>query len=217
MTLPDILQQVAFNDASKRWYWTAGSGRTGFIAESAISAELAAHQEAMKATLESLTRQFFAGAIDLVEWQTAFALEVKNAALAHAIFAAGGVVNMDASSYGRVGAFLREQYQHLHDLGAGVASGSVSEAQALLRANMYADTSEAAYWNQWAADRPGGDAIAHLPKLPTRPREWTTPCGSNCRCYLQENADGSIDWIDTGDERECDVCPELAAEGPYRP
>lgn len=220
MSLPletDIIRNVAYSQTAKRWYWTAGSGQTGFVSERAIAAELAQMQTAMKATLQELTRQAINGEISIAEFQIAFASEIKSATLAQAIFGAGGVRNMNAISYGRVGGTLRDQYRRLAEFAQGIADGTISEGKALVRAGMYADTTEAAFWNQWVADRPGGADISHLPKLPTRPRQWDTPCGSNCRCFLTENEDGSINWNDTGDERECDVCPGLARGGPYRP
>jgi len=216
MSLIDIFTRVAWNDAAQRWYWTAGSGQTGFVAESVIAAELSAHQAAMKVTLQTLTRGLFAGEMNVAEWQVAVAVEIKNASIAQAMFAVGGVDNMTQSDYGRIGQMLREQYGFLDGFGKDIATTGITEQQALVRIGMYGDATEQAYWDAWRANHDTDAALAHLPLLRQSPRDGNTVCVTNCRCYLRTNDDGSVDWVDTGDERECPDCPALAAGGPYR-
>lgn len=218
MSLPtDVISNVQWSDSAQRWYWTSGSGSTGFVSEKVITAELAKHQQAMQATLKELVSQVYAGDISVAEFETAFALEIKNAAIAQAIFANGGVANMTPADWGRVGQTLREQYGFLDKFGQGIADGSIAEGQAGVRVGMYGDATEQAYWDQWRANRPGGEDISHLPKLQHSPRDGYTQCLTRCRCELIENDDGSIDWIDNEDAAECDGCYEMASGGPYRP
>lgn len=215
MSLPlDLVAQVAWSEGAGRWYWTAGSGQTGFVSETVIRNELLAQQAAMKSALETLTGQVYAGELSVAEWEAAVALEIKNAALAQAMFANGGAANMGAAEFGRVGGFLQDQYKYLNNFALGIADGSVSEGQAVVRVGMYGDSTEAAYWQAWGANRPGGD-IADLPLLPTHPRSGDTQCLSNCLCSVKENDDGSVDWVLDGGEH-CPDCVELANGGPYR-
>jgi hypothetical protein len=115
-----------------------------------------------------------------------------------------------------VGGFLKDQYRYLYKFGQDIAKTGIAEGQALTRIGMYGDATEQAYWNAWRANRKGGEGLEGLPVLRQSPRDGNTACGTNCRCNLRENEDGSVDWEDTGDERECPDCPAMAAGGPYR-
>lgn len=214
--LPDILQQVQWSDSAGKWYWPVGGVNTGFVSESVIAAELAAHQTATAATLQSLTADVFAGNISIEEWQAAVALELKNAALAQAAFANGGFANMTQADFGRVGQMLREQYGFLNNFAQGVADGSITEGQAGVRIGMYSDSTEAAYWDAWRANQGGGEDLSNLPLLTQSPRDGNQQCLTNCRCTLDTNEDGSVNWNVTGDQESCPDCLELGAGGPYR-
>lgn len=212
----DVFQQVAWSDGAQRWYWLSGSGNTGFVSVRVVQAEMAAHQEAMATTLETLTRQLFAGDMTVADWQAAVALEIKNASLAQSMFAVGGADNMAAAEFGRVGQMLREQYGYLDKFAQGVADGSITEGQAVVRVGMYADSTEAAYWDAWRANQESNPDIANLPLLEQSPRDGNTQCLTNCRCQLVPNEYGSVTWDDLGDASECDDCHAMAAGSPYR-
>lgn len=217
MTLPtDLFEAVAWSEGAQRWYWTAGSGHTGFVAEAAIEAELERHQLAMARTLETLTRDLYAGEMSVAEWETAVALELKNASLAQSMFAVGGADNMGASDYGRVGQTLREQYEFLDGFAKDIATENVTEGQAITRIDMYADATEQNYWDAWRANAEGGEGLEDLPLLETSPRDGDTQCLTHCRCYIRTNEDGSVDWVVVGDAESCDDCVALGEGGPYR-
>jgi len=57
--------------------------------------------------------------------------------------------------------------------------------------------------------------------MPFVPGDGSTPCLSNCRCHMtidwldEENLDADVYWK-LGAEDHCGVCPERAAQSPYR-
>jgi hypothetical protein len=170
----------------------------------------------MAQALETLTHQMYAGEMSIAEWQAAVALELKNASLAQAMFASGGAEGMGAAEFGRVGQMLREQFGFLDKFAQGVADGTVTEGQAVTRIDMYGDATEQAYWDAWRAAHEGAEGLEHLPLLRESPRDGHQQCLTNCRCYLSDNDDGSVDWNVTGDAESCEDCVRLGGGGPYR-
>lgn len=175
--------------------------------------EMALHTEKSAALFRDLTSALYSGRITGDQWMAATMQEIKNAHGAFSTLAAGGRDNMTQASWGRVGGNLRVEYGHLRDMAAGIADGSVSEAQALARIRQYNKAGEQAYWNEFRAQNSGaGDSS--LPLLTQSPRDGQTVCHGNCGCHLETQEDG-VHWI-LGLEKNCPDCPELALGGPYR-
>src|SRR5689334_8348422 len=118
MTSPILDSTFNFDNRSQRWR-DSTTGR--FVSSDAVNAEMFRHSDATHATLEGLTRQLYAGDINLARWQVAVASELKDAHLAQAMFAVGGRDNMGFAEFGRVGQTLREQYGYLNTFAEQIA------------------------------------------------------------------------------------------------
>lgn len=203
MTNPILDSVFNYDNRSQRWRDSA----TGqYIPKANVISEMRLHQEATYSTLDNLTRQLYAGDINLARWQMGVAGELKDAHLAQAIFGAGGRANMGQAEWGRVGQTLREQYKFLDEFAKAIANGTQSEAQALNRIKMYGDASQQSYWSEWAqahrgkkmyyrlhpaehcgpcVDRVAGNPYT-LETLQGYPGDGSTPCGPRDHCTLEE-------------------------------
>lgn len=164
--------------------------------------------------LEALTKALFNGSITAEQWGLSVTSTLKDLHISNAVVGAGGVDNLDFTSYGRIGGNLADEYSHLHDLLQGVADGDVSEAQAIARLNQYAKASEQAFWNERKDLMEQQASWASLPLLTQSPRDGRTTCFGNCNCQLRETPDG-VYW-DLYPGESCPDCQSLAAGGPYR-
>jgi hypothetical protein len=202
----DILARVAWNPAARRWYWLAGSGRSGFVAESVLTDELHRHLDASEQTLENLTRSLMSGAIDASQWEVAVAHEIGMAHRAYALFAAGGLDNMDPAMWGRIGGTLKAEYGYLRAFSQELMAGNLSEAQAVNRVKQYVGAAQQSYWRQWKQVKRkriawivdplaescgdclelGRNSPYEPDALPTEPGAGRTACHGNCRCRLEE-------------------------------
>jgi hypothetical protein len=147
MTSPILTSTYNYDKRSERWR-NSSTGR--FVSNDAVVGEMRRHQTATYGTLDSLTKQLYAGQINVGQWQVAVASELKDAHLAQAMFGAGGRRNMGFAEFGRVGQTLREQYGFLDRFAQEIAAGKISEAQALARIEMYGDASQQSYWAEYA-------------------------------------------------------------------
>lgn len=203
MTSPNQILDSTFNfdNRSQRWR-DSSNGR--FISSERVNAEMFRHSDATHSTLESLTRQLYAGDINLARWQIAVASELKDAHLAQAMFAVGGRDNMGFAEFGRVGQTLREQYGYLATFAEQIARGEVSESMALSRIAHYGDSSKASYWNEYIEKSDGlldWNASADerncwkcpviaagspytKDTIPSSPGDGNTPCLGKCRCTV---------------------------------
>lgn len=164
------------------------------------------HIEAAGQELAALTRQLYAGSLDVAQWQAASASVLKDAHLS-ASAAARGVSGVGSVEFGRVGGNLGHEFSFLHRFADDIASGKVSEAQALARINQYARSSQQAYWNEyklmtarneviWWELHPGESCngckslAAGSPyksgELHTTPGAGSTECKGGCNCTLRK-------------------------------
>lgn len=209
MTSPNQIldSTLNFDNRVQRWR-DSSNGR--YVSADNVNAEMFRHSDATHSTLEALTRQLYAGQIQLPQWQIAVASELKDAHLAQAMFAVGGRDNMGFAEYGRVGQTLREQYSFLDKFAADIAAGRVSEGQALARANMYGNAATQSYWGEYidkssglldwelgAVDEgncnlcPSFAAGSPYTKdtIPAIPCDGTTPCKTRCRCRIKRRGE----------------------------
>lgn len=207
MTTPTLTSTYNFDNRAQRWRDSA-TGR--FVSIGAVNAEMFRHSDATHSTLESLTRQLYAGDISLAKWQVAVASELKDAHLAQAMFAVGGRANMGQAEFGRVGQTLREQYAFLNDFAKQIANGEVSERMAIARIEHFGSSATQSYWNEYAdkstglidwllgaVDEQNCDLCprfaANSPytkdTLPARPADGSTPCKGRCRCTLSRRGE----------------------------
>jgi hypothetical protein len=153
--------------------------------------------------LRNLTNQLYSGSITIEQWQIASAQLLKDAHLAEAMFAVGGKANLNAATLARLRDTLRKEFGFLDQFAKDIASGSVSEAQALARINQYANAVQQSYWNEYkqaseviywnlgTTEKHCGvcpDLAAGSPYKPQDlhqvPGDGSTPCRGNCDCTL---------------------------------
>lgn len=202
MTTPNPVATgtYGYNNTAQRWYAT-NTGR--FVSEQAVTDEMRRHQAATYDTLDRVTRQLYAGSITMEQWQTAVAHELKDAHLAQALYAIGGKNNATQANYGRVGHTLRDQYGYLNDFAHDIASGNISEAEALRRIRMYGNNTQSSYWREYkllsvliywylgTTEKHCDDCPALAGGSPYKPQDLNqvpgdgnTKCLSNCDCGL---------------------------------
>jgi len=175
---------------------------------------LTAITEATRAELTKLTERLYSGQINLVQWSLGVAGELKDAHVASALVGAG-TDSLSLAQLGRVGVTLADEYRHLFDFAVGIASGDVSEAQALARIGQYGKASQQEFWREYAKAQEKLDAWAALPVLHNYPKDGQTVCRGNCNCQIRPAEDGL--WWDLYPGETCEDCEALAADGPYRP
>lgn len=210
MSLTDLLAKYLFNPLAKLWRTATGQN----VPSAAVQREIDRMKAAAAETLTGLTEDLYAGLLDIDDWQAAVATVLKDAHLAQAMFARGGRAFMGAQEFGRIGSNLADEFHHLTRFAEGIASGSVSEAQALFRIKMYGNATEQAYLREWAIQRRRPEWNS-LPRLNQVPRDGKTRCRGNCLCTVTEHADG-LHWEVNANE-SCPDCLALAAGGPYQP
>lgn len=191
-----------FNLASQRWI----VGSTGQpVSSSALLAQVRQQQGLARAALRSLTSGLYSGGINLTQWQLAAAHELKQAHLAQSLFAVGGKHNLSEAAMERLSKTLSSQYQHLSRFAEELASGQISEAQALARIQQYGTASQQSYWTEYAQTieklinwilHPAehcGDCLGlaaggpyTVATLPTYPGAGDTECRGNCQCSLEQ-------------------------------
>ena len=83
------------------------------------------------------------------------------------------------------------------------AQGGLSDAQTAARAALYSGAVRSTYYG------------ARFPGLPAYPGDGSTPCRTNCKCSVEERADGFY-WI-LHPAEHCGECQQRAAQwAPYK-
>lgn len=97
-------------------------------------------------TMGRLARAAQNGTITPAQFYEAMQREVKLAYNAAAALGKGGWAQMSKSDWGKNGRLLREEYGRIRSFAQDMADGKVSEAQAVARAKLYADSAYKRYW-----------------------------------------------------------------------
>lgn len=201
MTTPSIGFNFQYSNEANRWR-DVNTGR--FASGASVVSEMRVHQTATFSSLDNITTSLYSGAIDIAEWQSAIALELKDAHLAQAMFGAGGLDNMTPAKWGRVGGTLADEYRHLTNFANDIANGNVSEAQAMARIKQYGNATQQSYWREFAQSSTALlywllSAVRNCPDcidlasggpytadtIPTFPGAGATRCHGNCKCTLE--------------------------------
>lgn len=209
MTTPRVDFNFQYDNRANRWR-NPVNGQ--FVSENTVIAEMRRHQEATYTALDNLTKDLYAGRVNIQQWQTSVALELKDAHLAQAMFGAGGRANMDASKWGRVGGTLADEYRYLTNFANQIANGDISEKQALARIKQYGNATQQSYYREYA--NAGDVPIDGSNPLDTVPGAGATRCRGNCKCSLSRDANGLIIWSLSVAEH-CPDCIGYAAGSPY--
>ena len=118
--------------------------------------------------------------------------------------------DIGASSKALVGGIVSDQLDYLNAFADQIRADGWRDAFGA-RAAMYGASVKQSFWKGRTF---GID-------MPFVPGDGSTPCLSNCKCSI------SIDWLDAenldadaywhlGTEENCGVCPDRAAQSPYR-
>lgn len=129
---------------------------------------------------ETMIRKVYAGELHVDSFVLQMRARLKTMHLTEYMLGRGGRHMMRASDRGRVGGILSREYRYLNRLAQGVRDGTISEAAAVQRAQLYiqsgAGTYERGYMVAWDVDMP------ELP--PQHPR-----CG--CSVTYEEHGRGA--------------------------
>jgi hypothetical protein len=195
-------------DVNARRYRDGSNGR--FLPESTITTLRDGLLDARRLSADNLAEALAEGRIDLETWQLGMRAVIRDTALTEYVFGRGGVNAMEQADYGRVGAFVKEQYTYLRDFAAERLAGTVSDAQLAARAKMYAHAGVAAH--SLGREATFGGTL----QLPAHPGVGTA-CLANCRCVwqIQEGPEAWVcTWVREAGE-SCEVC--VGRAGQYNP
>jgi hypothetical protein len=179
-----------------------------FVSRAKVEADAVSLSNQAAVRLKGLVRLAAAGGINASEFETRFQRELKNTGLQAAAAGAGGKDNLSNSDYGKVGNVLSQSYRRLNGFTQSLANGDLTLAQALARAEQYANQSiEPFYHSRKGSDARSGktqarrwlganfnhcaDCIslstngAWLPIEEVTPNAVNCRCGSRCKCGYQ--------------------------------
>lgn len=135
------------------WVWEAATGRyrnltTGrFVGRETV---LGLVNDIVDRTIDNpvstLNTMLSDKRLNVADWQTGFARQIKNAYAQQAMLAAGGRDQMTPQLWGMVGGTVREQYNYLRDFAKEIEKGNLTAAQIEARTKMYINSSREAYW-----------------------------------------------------------------------
>ena len=217
-TNADVLEHQLIFDLQRQrgYYWDGKKGQyvSKWNGQPVKNSTVLAHVERfnldyVQSNIDGLTQRFIDGKIELSEWQTKVALELKQAHVINLQIGKGGQANTTFSDYGRIGSRLRFQYQRLNMFANQIATGIPSEmttGQIKYRASMYAKSVRSSYFaGLTQAKREAGFSEEHRYTTSTEPcdncvateqRGWQ-PIGTlpdpgvdclgytNCKCYKE--------------------------------
>jgi len=141
--LPDYIW-----DSRLRNYVSRATGR--MVSRALLQDALGAVCDRGAETLAAIAQAGQAGTLTPRQFYEAMQREVRQLYNASAALGKGGWAQMTPSDWGTVGRALRDEYGRLANFAAGLADGTISEAQALARARLYADSAYRQYWRTWA-------------------------------------------------------------------
>ena len=177
------------------------NGRPGrLVSEREIADNLRVMYERTQTQFATLAESVARGDITPSLFQRAMMEQLKNLHLSTAVLGAGGWDRADARLYGRVGRDLRDEYAYLRRFVRQMEAGEISPANAVSRAQLYADNAYGQYWKE--TDRRMRRAGVGEERLRTasEPCEqcldaestgWVAigtypiPMHLNCRCYKE--------------------------------
>lgn len=148
------------------------------------------------------TRDYFAGTIDIDQWYTAQAQQIKRNRLAARAAAVGGVDNLTQQDIRAAQQAIRQELAYLSQFKAELEAGTLSEARAIQRSRLYGGGAREQF------ERAIQDAIG-LPPLPAQPGV-RTQCRKNCKCSWRIQRLDGVGNFDCFWERSpvdsCDTC-----------
>lgn len=123
--------------------------------------------------LISLADELISESLTPAEWEKRFKQIIKETSIQQYATGRGGLSQLTPTDYGRIGSYLKDQYQYLK--GFREALPNQSEAQIRVRSQMYASATKYMYekgtWAAW-----------DMPDLPAYPADGSSECLINDRC-----------------------------------
>jgi hypothetical protein len=178
------------------------------------------YQDGFKRRTDTLAERLRDGEITAAQWELAMRDEIRDLHVGTLVVAHGGDRgSITQAEWGRLGAYIKEQYKYLHGFAQTVEKSAVASLTGQgefvsleylsWRSNLYAGSAKASFWR--------GKTQGMLPQVPG---DGQTQCGTNCGCHLRFE-EGEQDWImyvwwELGPTEHCPDCLALAAEwSPY--
>lgn len=183
---------------SARRFRDADTGR--FIAPATVIDLRDGFQDRRRADVDDLVRRLADEDISVQQWEAEMTQSLRELFTAQFAFGRGGLNAMTADDYAAADALVEAQRAYLRAFAEDVAAGKLSEAQIASRAKLYHGSSTQAYEH--------GRAAAFGVQPPHVPGDGSTPCKSNCRCYLtyvDKSDEVHVTWHRTANE-SCSGC-----------
>jgi hypothetical protein len=162
--------------------------------------------EVQRQRAEQATGQMVSNQITVPEWETEMRAIIKDAYGASYMLGRGGRYQMTTRDWGKLGQSVREQFQYLNRFAASFAAGSVSNAQALMRSDLYPLSAR-------QVQSLGYSYAIGAPELPAHPGDGSSECFGNCGCAwelqqttLDDNQPGWECWWERGKTDSCETC-----------
>lgn len=190
--MTDLAARIRWDETTGRWVYV-DTGQP--VPDALVLEEVGRLIDAAEAEVSALTEDLYAGDITIDEWEIAVTQTLKDAHIAQAALARGGMAFMTPDDYQMVEETLQDEMTFLDKFGRDIVLG-LSLAMALQRIRQYGNASQQSYWQQWnnAVANQVGTALSSLPPLTRMPGDGSTECRGHCRCYLSHDIDG-IYWV----------------------
>lgn len=125
-------------------YRNASTGR--YVPATQVRLWLDVALDAATGRVSALAQALRGGTIDLISWEVATRREVKNVALYSAAAAKGGWAQMSDADYGRVGQYVRGQYQYLRGFARDIRTGAQArDGRLVSRSELYGQAGRPLY------------------------------------------------------------------------
>lgn len=174
------------------WQWDTNVRRYRspdgrFIGQKGMLEQRDRFTDAVKDRFNDLGRKVANGDITLQQFVTQGRDLIKAAHIDTYVLAKGGRNAMTQSDWGKVGSQVKSQYQYWQGFAEAIATGDMTEAGILNRANMYGDAPLNSYYH-------GQVSAAHAAGL-TEERNVLGPNEEHCDGCLEQEARG---WVPIG-------------------
>lgn len=127
---------------------------------------------------DGLSEDVYTGKISIGQWEESMKRAIRELHSSIAAIGKGGWDKMTWADWGRLGPVMKEQYRYLHGFAENIAANkeSISIDAIKARARMYGNAGGFSSIMVQA-----GDVLAK--KLPWLPKDGSTECLVNCKCY----------------------------------
>ena len=96
-------------------------------------------------SIKEVTSRWADGRLGIPAWHKAMRADLKNLYIQNYLLGRGGKAQLTPADYGSIGGMLKEQYRYLDNFAKELVAGTVTPAQAAMRAEMYARSAKEAH------------------------------------------------------------------------